>query len=231
MSVAFKRVWFKASYSTFHRQNQPMSLSQNASLQLAPLLARIVLATIVLPAGYVSLFRTSNFTNQDAARIEAMGTPATMIENSVEKIKPVALRVHATGDTDKDKDESEKSSAGDHSMRNLNHFILRLDDSKVPQPLIIGWACAIAELVGGIVLLVGLFTRWFALLLLIGGAFHMWLMTWPQIRGVLPWDWQVGTMHAFATALTAVFISFSLLLTGPGRFSLDRMLFAKHDAD
>ena len=208
-----------------------MSLSQNASLQLAPLIARIILVTIVLPAGYVSIFRTSNFTNQDAARIEAMGTPATMIENSVEKIKPVALRVHATGDTDKDKDESEKSSAGDHSMRNLNYFILRLDDSKVPQPLIVGWVCAIAELVGGIVLLVGLFTRWFALLLLIGGAFHMWLMTWPQIRGVLPWDWQVGTMHAFSTALTTVFISFSLVLTGPGRFSLDRLLFAKPDAD
>ena len=206
-----------------------MSLSQNASLQLAPLIARIILVTIVLPAGYVSIFRTSNFTNQDAARIEAMGTPATMIENSAEKIKPVALRVHTTGDTDKD--ESEKSSAGDHFMRNLNHFILRLDDSKVPQPLIVGWVCAIAELVGGIVLLVGLFTRWFALLLLIGGAFHMWLMTWPQIRGALPWDWQVGTMHAFSTALTTVFISFSLVLTGPGRFSLDRLLFAKPDAD
>ncbi len=208
-----------------------MSLSQNASLQLAPLIARIILVTIVLPAGYVSIFRTSNFTNQDAARIEAMGTPATMIENSAEKIKPVALRVHTTGDTDTDKDESEKSSAGDHFMRNLNHFILRLDDSKVPQPLIVGWVCAIAELVGGIVLLVGLFTRWFALLLLIGGAFHMWLMTWPQIRGALPWDWQVGTMHAFSTALTTVFISFSLVLTGPGRFSLDRLLFAKPDAD
>ena len=208
-----------------------MSLSQNASLQLAPLIARIIFVTIVLPAGYVSIFRTSNFTNQDAARIEAMGTPATMIENSAEKIKPVALRVHTTGDTDTDKDESEKSSAGDHSMRNLNHFILRLDDSKVPQPLIVGWVCAIAELVGGIVLLVGLFTRWFALLLLIGGAFHMWLMTWPQIRGALPWDWQVGTMHAFSTALTTVFISFSLVLTGPGRFSLDRLLFAKPDAD
>ena len=208
-----------------------MSLSQNASLQLAPLIARIILVTIVLPAGYVSIFRTSNFTNQDAARIEAMGTPATMIENSAEKIKPVALRVHTTGDTDTDKDESEKSSAGDHSMRNLNHFILRLDDSKVPQPLIVGWVCAIAELVGGLVLLVGLFTRWCALLLLIGGAFHMWLMTWPQIRGALPWDWQVGTMHAFSTALTTVFISFSLVLTGPGRFSLDRLLFAKPDAD
>ena len=67
-----------------------MSLSQKASLQLAPLIARIILATIVLPAGYVSIFRTSNFTSDDAARIEAMGTPVKMIENSVEKIKPVA---------------------------------------------------------------------------------------------------------------------------------------------
>lgn len=206
-----------------------MSLSQNASLQLAPLIARIVLVTIVLPAGYVSLFRTANFTREDAARIEAMGTPATMIENSVEKIKPIALHVATHGDTEKD--ESEKAGAGDHSMRNLNHFILRLDDAKVPQPLIVGWICAIAELVGGIVLLVGLFTRWFALLLLIGSAFHIWLMTWPQVRATLPWDWQVGTMHAFATALTAVLLSLSLLLTGPGRFSLDRLLFTKHDAD
>ena len=206
-----------------------MSLSQKASLQLAPLIARIILATIVLPAGYVSIFRTSNFTSEDAARIEAMGTPVKMIENSVEKIKPVAWSVNNYGDSDKD--ESDTSSAGGHSMRNLNHFILRLDDSKVPQPLIVGWICAIAELVGGIVLLVGLFTRWFVLLIFIGSAFHIWLMTWPQVRGSLPWDWQVATMHAFATALTAVLISFSLLLTGPGRFSLDRLIFAKHDAD
>ncbi len=206
-----------------------MSLSQKASLQLAPFIARIILATIVLPAGYVSIFRTSNFTSEDAARIEAMGTPVKMIENSVEKIKPVAWSVNNYGDSDKD--ESDTSSAGSHSMRNLNHFILRLDDSKVPQPLIVGWVCAIAELVGGIVLLAGLFTRWFALLIFIGSAFHIWLMTWPQVRGSLPWDWQVATMHAFATALTAVLISFSLLLTGPGRFSLDRLIFAKHDAD
>ena len=149
-----------------------MSLSQNASLELAPLFARIVLAAIVLPAGYVSIFRTSNFSNQDAARIEAMGSPAKMIEESVEKIKPVALREETQGESDKQdkqtKDESEKSGAGANTMRNLNHFVLRLDDCKVPQPLIVGWVCAIAELVGGFVLLVGLFTRWFALLLFIG---------------------------------------------------------------
>jgi len=147
-----------------------MSLSQKASLQLAPLIARIILATIVLPAGYVSIFRTSNFTSEDAARIEAMGTPVKMIENSVEKIKPVAWSVNNSGDNDKD--ESDTSSAGGHSMRNLNHFILRLDDSKVPQPLIVGWICAIAELVGGIVLLVGLFTRWFALLIFIAALLY-----------------------------------------------------------
>jgi len=211
-----------------------MSLSQNASLQLAPLIARIILVTIVLPAGYVSLFRTSNFTSQDAARIEAMGTPVKMIENSVDKIKPVALRVEtpAAADEDSDKkDDAEKSSAGANNMRNLNHFIIRLDDAKVPQPLIVGWVCAIAELVGGIMLLVGLFTRWFALLLFIGAVFHIWLMTWPEVRGALPWDWNVDKMHLFSSALTAVLMSFSLMFTGPGRFSLDRLIFAKHAAD
>ncbi|GDY04932.1 hypothetical protein LBMAG50_10730 [Phycisphaerae bacterium] len=212
-----------------------MSLSQNASLELAPLFARIVLAAIVLPAGYVSIFRTSNFSNQDAARIEAMGSPVQMIQDSVEKIKPVSLRTNASDETasqDADKKvDAEKSNSGGNTMRNLNHFVLRLDDCKVPQPLIVGWVCAIAEIVGGFILLVGLLTRWFSLLLLIGGVFHIWLMTWPQIRETLPWDWQQDKMHLFASALTAVLMSLSLLLTGPGRFSLDRLIFAKHHAD
>ena len=212
-----------------------MSLSQNASLELAPLFARIVLAAIVLPAGYVSIFRTSNFSNQDAARIEAMGSPAKMIEESVEKIKPVSLRTNVSDETasqDGDKKvDTEKSNSGGNTMRNLNHFVLRLDDCKVPQPLIVGWVCAIAEIVGGFILLVGLLTRWFSLLLLIGGVFHIWLITWPQVRNALPWDWQQDKMHLFASALTAVLMSLSLLLTGPGRFSLDRLIFAKHHAD
>ena len=212
-----------------------MSLSQNASLELAPLFARIVLAVIVLPAGYVSIFRTSNFSNQDAARIEAMGSPVQMIQDSVEKIKPVSLRTNVSDETaSKDGDkkvDTEKSHSGDNTMRNLNHFVLRLDDCKVPQPLIVGWVCAIAEIVGGFILLVGLLTRWFSLLLLIGGVFHIWLITWPQVRNALPWDWQQDKMHLFASALTAVLMSLSLLLTGPGRFSLDRLIFAKHHAD
>lgn len=212
-----------------------MSLSQNASLELAPLFARIVLAVIVLPAGYVSIFRTSNFSNQDAARIEAMGSPVQMIQDSVEKIKPVSLRTNASDETasqDGDKKvDAEKSNSGGNTMRNLNHFVLRLDDCKVPQPLIVGWVCAIAEIVGGFILLVGLLTRWFSLLLLIGGVFHIWLITWPQVRNALPWDWQQDKMHLFASALTAVLMSLSLLLTGPGRFSLDRLIFAKHHAD
>ena len=113
-----------------------MSLSQNASLELAPLFARIVLAVIVLPAGYVSIFRTSNFSDQDTARIEAMGSPAKMIEESVEKIKPVSLRTNVSDETasqDGDKKvDTEKSNSGDNTMRNLNHFVLRLDDCKVP---------------------------------------------------------------------------------------------------
>ena len=212
-----------------------MSLSQNASLELAPLFARIVLAVIVLPAGYVSIFRTSNFSDQDTARIEAMGSPAKMIEESVEKIKPVSLSTNVSDETasqDGDKKvDTEKSNSGGNTMRNLNHFVLRLDDCKVPQPLIVGWVCAIAEIVGGFILLVGLLTRWFSLLLLIGGVFHIWLITWPQVRNALPWDWQQDKMHLFASALTAVLMSLSLLLTGPGRFSLDRLIFAKHHAD
>jgi len=56
-------------------------------------------------------------------------------------------------------------------------------------------------------------------------------MTWPQVRNALPWEWQQDKMHLFASALTTILMSLSLLLTGPGRFSLDRLIFAKHHAD
>ncbi|MCE9620478.1 MAG: DoxX family membrane protein [Planctomycetes bacterium] len=203
-----------------------MSLSQNASLHLAPLISRILLSVIVLPAGYVSIFRSSNFTADEAARVDSMGSPAKMIENSVEKIKPAAWRVEIPA-----AEESAQGADGEHAMRNLNRLALRLDDSKVPQPLIVAWVCVIAELVGGFMLLLGLLTRWFALLLFVGGIFRLGLLTWPQVHDALPWEWTVGQMHLFSAALAAVLLAFSLVLTGPGKFSLDRAFFARNGAD
>jgi uncharacterized membrane protein YphA (DoxX/SURF4 family) len=206
-----------------------MSLSHSASLQLAPLFTRIILATIVLPAGYVAAFRTANFTSEEAARIEAMGTPSKLIENTVEKIKPAAWRVESPADAPAD--DADRSADGTHPLRSLNRLALRLDDAKVPQPLVVAWACAVAEMIGGVMLLAGLLTRWFALLILVGGVLRMGLLTWPQVRGALPWDWTVGQMNLFAATLAAVLLALSLVLTGPGRFSMDRLIFPRSDGD
>ena len=96
---------------------------------LTKLFARIIVCMVFLPAGIHAIFGHDRFTTDEAQRIEAMGSPAEAFEKVVERAKPASLRAPMADDAD-----------GTSKMRALNRLALRLQDARVPQPLLAAWA-------------------------------------------------------------------------------------------
>jgi putative oxidoreductase len=89
----------------------------------------------------------------------------------------------------------------------------------VPSPTLFAWIVGTVELVGGLLLLVGLFTRYAAVLL----AADMFVATWL-----------VHLPNGFAVAdggieftMVLLLISIALVLSGPGRFALEYAVFGR----
>ncbi len=88
----------------------------------------------------------------------------------------------------------------------------------IPMPMFFAWVVIFAEFAGGIGLILGLFTRYFAKLQVITMIVAIWLVHFKNgLTG------QGG--YEFALSLLA--ISLSLELTGSGKWSLDNLICGK----
>ena len=88
----------------------------------------------------------------------------------------------------------------------------------IPMPSVAGPFVALLELVGGILLIAGLFTRWVAILIAVEMAF-------AALKVHLPGGFFLPKGAEYALTLCAANIA--LALAGPGSLALDRMIF-KH---
>jgi putative oxidoreductase len=80
-----------------------------------------------------------------------------------------------------------------------------------PAPTISAWLATLAELVGGIFLALGLFTRWSGFFV----AFTMAVAVYATRK------------DKYTLALVLMFTSISLIFSGAGKFSLDELLFRR----
>ena len=85
----------------------------------------------------------------------------------------------------------------------------------IPSPAVFAIIVTLVEFLGGIALLLGLFTRWAALLLAIN-------MLVAVVRVHLPSGFFLPRGYEYA--LTLLCANIALILTGPGRPALDRMM-------
>jgi len=88
----------------------------------------------------------------------------------------------------------------------------------VPAPTVAAWCSALAEFVGGALLAIGLLTRPAALALTIN-----MLVAAFVAHASAPW-FSTGTGPAKEPALLFLVPFVALLMTGPGRYSIDRLI-------
>ncbi|RBI60789.1 DoxX family protein [halophilic archaeon] len=92
----------------------------------------------------------------------------------------------------------------------------------VPAPELFAWIVGLVELVGGILLLVGLLTRYVAVLIAIDMAVATWLVHLPNGFAVVN-NGPTGYEYTMTLALIAI----SLVFSGPGALSLEHALFGR----
>jgi putative oxidoreductase len=86
---------------------------------------------------------------------------------------------------------------------------------------VLAMAVGLAEAVGGLLLIAGLFTRIAAGVLLIEMLVAVWKVHLPN-GFFLNWTNASGAGHGYEFSLALIGILLSLLLTGPGALSIDR---------
>lgn len=89
----------------------------------------------------------------------------------------------------------------------------------VPFPELMAWVVTLVETVGALMIIMGLLTRYAAVLVAIDMAAAMWLVHIPV--GFAPNDG--GLAYPLALSLIAI----GLVLSGPGRLALDHAIFGR----
>ena len=175
-----------------------------------PLLARLVIGAIMLTSGWVNCFGQIEIREGIAKDLAAMDISTN------EQVSE-----DATG-------YSTDPNRVVHTTRGLNRIVW-LVDQKWPEigswSTIIGGCAAGAQLLAGVLLIVGLFTRFAALLVLIasGGAVYLVAVHTHGMFTMNPFDWPLDShrfMQLFAGLMLCV-LSLQLLASGAGGLSID----------
>lgn len=213
-----------------------------SALVILPLVARIVLCAAFMTAGWTKLMHTQEFTGE-AARIliergfveapRAAATPAAWVRAAFDDVDD-APQPAASPAPPRANDANPPIPAGAtvEAARLHNITVMLVQKGfEGRAPGILAWSWALIELVGGTLLLVGLFSRiWaLALVLMIGSAFYaasLPLLTDPGVFGIAAdMTNNYGLFHQVYAQLGLLVLAAYVMLAGPGPVSLDRLIF------
>ncbi|TVQ53820.1 MAG: DoxX family protein [Phycisphaerales bacterium] len=134
-----------------------------------------------------------------------------------------------------DPDEPEPTAVGpldpgEYRAASMHNITLMVDSAEWPYPVWMARIAAFTELVGGALLLVGLFSRIWGLGLAIamGVAFYLVSMGVNQVHTMDPFTFaeNIGAFNTLYSQAGLFVLAFGIFLTGPGPLSMDRLLFA-----
>jgi uncharacterized membrane protein YphA (DoxX/SURF4 family) len=223
-----------------------MKFSHFSATAIVPLLARIVLAFVFVLAGWNKIMVNTDFKGDDANRLIEMGivdrppavTPAALRQDSPpaatspttapqlprQTVPPVTDRSDATRPA---RTIDIQAPTGDLVVpaRTLHRLTLMLDQRGWPYPWPLAWIAALTELVGGALILVGLFSRIWALGLasVMAVAFYMTSLDKVIDHGLF--NLPPADFSTLVVQVALFTLAFGVFLTGPGPFSLDRAIF------
>ena len=175
-----------------------MNFSQAATVHLLPLIFRIVICVVVVPTGWGKMMTQTDFSGVQLESLVKMGVIDEA--NAQETVQE----------------------------RSLYSTAICLHDHGLPEPLITAWVVTLVELIGGGLLLIGLFSRLWGLGLAVIMAVSFALESVPAIcanGGIVDISPSVFNLAAAQLALAALAIG--ITFSGSGILSLDRVIFGK----
>lgn len=192
-----------------------------ASTTIMPLLARLVIAAAMLTSGWMNCF------GQVQIRAEIVdGLRAMDIEVSEQVTEVASPEVDAEGETAA---APITPTASKPTTRGVNRIVWLVHE-KWPElggwGTFIAWGAAVSQLVAGVLLLVGFFTRWAALAICIAIGMALYIVS-ANLHGMFtmnPFDWPQDS-HRFIqlfAGLGVFTLSLGLLFGGGGAFSIDQ---------
>jgi uncharacterized membrane protein YphA (DoxX/SURF4 family) len=181
---------------------------------------RILLFLAFVPAGWHHAMNWTQFEGADAERLRQLGVRSAVVARGGEAL----VRLEAPSA------EQAATVSSDGSVlqaRSLHELTLELDRKGMPKPYIAAWVVAIFELIGGGLLLVGLFSRVWA------GGIAFWavalfgLSSWQAINFSDLWATNVPARASMIGLVTIATLALGIAFSGAGAFSLDAMIFRK----
>ena len=181
-----------------------------ATTSIMPLLARLVIGAAMLTSGWVNCF------DQIEIR-DSIAHDLTLIDIEVNEQISEAGAVYSTD-----------PQRVQHTTRGMNRIVW-LIHSRWPDlgtwSTLIGGTAAVTQLLAGVLLIVGLFTRFASLLVCLASGSAVYLIAF-HMHGMFvmnPFDWPLDT-HRFLqlfAGLSVFILALQLVCSGAGRISID----------
>jgi uncharacterized membrane protein YphA (DoxX/SURF4 family) len=230
-----------------------MSCATIAGTGLIPLLSRIVLGAGFFFAGWHACFDEVPFSQQEIHILEGVSavpvqvslqeeaTPAAAPAKkpAADPVPAVAITAASTPDPKPDAAAEAPRPIGPLAIASPNEggikraaaerITLQLREGGVgefSEPL--AWAAAVASLVGGVMLFVGLLSRFwaFAMAVMLGASFWFSSVVEAGMFSTDPFMWTSSeqTFHEMFATLAFLILAVGILMTGPGVLSVDGII-------
>ena len=183
-----------------------------ATTSIMPLLARLVIGAAMLTSGWVNCF----------SQIEIRDGIATELQS-------LNIEVNTVMGEEDGEVYSTDNARVQHTTRGVNRIVWLLHErweGLGTWSTLIGWTVGVCQLLAGVLLIVGLFTRLAALSIVLASGSAVYLVAF-HMHGMFlmnPFEWPLDT-HRFLqlfAGLSICTLSLGLLCSGAGSLSIDR---------
>lgn len=214
-----------------------------AGTRCLPFLSRILLGVAFFFSGWHLCFQEVTFTPEQIKRLEGVSvvaTPVALIEEEAkgqdEEVDPPAAKPAEATSVQPIAPKAQTPPVDDGFMRPAAARItLQLRESGFEgwsEP--VAWGAAVVQLLGGVLILVGLLTRLWAFLMaaMLGASFWLTSVQGSGMFDQNPFDWAANgaAFQEMFFTLAMFVLAFGVLMTGPGMLALDKLLWPSQKA-
>lgn len=236
-----------------------MKFNTTMGTAIVPLLARLVLCAAFLTMGWNKLVNDHTFRGEDAQILIDLGVvdqPAA--GGAVAQLASFRVDVdvesndedEASEERDDDRDAIDEAADEPPAparrgtvtrdpetdelvvrAKRVHTVTLIVHKHDGPNPVVMGWLATLTELVGGALLLIGLFSRLWGIMLAGTMVVAFYLTSWPALADLGLFGIAADMADGYANynrmyvQLALFVLAFGVFLTGAGPVSLDRWLF------